>query len=105
MDQFINSGLRRKLLLGAAGTGSLAVPGPLPILADDTGSSAALGFPEIPDGAFAKPHLYVLPGKVPLIKKTYRSPNFETPIKYIRTPITPSNLFFMRCDLAAIAEV
>ena len=45
--------------------------------------------------------LYALPGKVPLIKKTYRPPNFETPIEYFRTPITPNNAFFVRYHLAA----
>ena len=37
-----------------------------------------------------------LPGKVPLIKKTFRPPNFETPIKYFRTAITRNDAFFVR---------
>lgn len=102
MNKSLNSGLRRKLLVGA---GSLAALRPLRILAAEVGSSAALGFAEIPEGALAEQHLYALPGKVPLIKKTYRPPNFETPIEYFHTPITPNNAFFVRYHLAGIAQV
>jgi sulfite dehydrogenase (cytochrome) subunit A len=105
MKKSVNCGLRRKLLVGAAGAGSLAALRPLPILAAEVGSSVALGFAEIPAGALAEQHLYALPGKVPLIKKTYRPPNFETPIEYFRTPITPNNAFFVRYHLAGIAEM
>lgn len=105
MKKSVDSGLRRKLLMGAAGAGSLAALGPLQILAAEVGSSAASGFAEIPDGALAEQHLYALPGKAPLIKKTYRPPNFETPIEYFRTPITPNNAFFVRYHLSGIAEV
>ena len=65
-------------------------------LAAPLGSTGALGFAEIPDGTLAEAVLYALPGKVPLIKKTYRPPNFETPVEYFRTPITPNNAFFVR---------
>ena len=69
------------------------------------GSMADLGFAEIPDGTLAEQVLYALPGKVPLIKKTFRPPNFETPIQYFRTPITPNRAFFVRWHLAAIPQV
>ena len=49
---------------------------------------------ELPEGAAAE--LEALPGKVPLIKRTYRPPNFETPIEYLRDAITPNNAFFVR---------
>ncbi len=74
-------------------------------LGAEVGSSGALGFAELPDGTLAEQVLYALPGKVPLIKKTYRPPNFETPIEYFRTPITPNNAFFVRYHLAGIPEV
>lgn len=102
MKKSVSSRLRRKLLVGA---GSLAALRPLQILAAEVGSSAALGFAEIPAGALAEQHLYTLPGKVPLIKKTWRPPNFETPVEYFRTPITPTNAFFVRYHLAGIADV
>jgi sulfite dehydrogenase len=105
MKTSVSSGLRRKLMASAAGAGALAALRPLRVLAAEVGSSAALGFAEIPAGALAEQHLYALPGKVPLIKKTYRPPNFETPIEYFRTPITPNNAFFVRYHLAGIAEV
>ena len=69
------------------------------------GSMAELGLAEIPDGALAEQLLYALPGKVPLIKKTYRPPNFETPIQYFRTPMTPNRAFFVRWHLAGIPQV
>src|ERR1051326_8080666 len=73
--------------------------------ADAVGSSGALGFAEIPDGTLAEQMLYALPGKVPLIKKTFRPPNFETPVQYFRTPMTPNRAFFVRWHLAAIPQV
>lgn len=105
MKKPASSESRRTLLAGAAGAGALIALGPLRIFAAEVGSSGALGFAEIPDGALAEQHLYALPGKVPLIKKTYRPPNFETPIEYFRMPITPNNAFFVRYHLAVIPEV
>src|ERR1700752_736486 len=98
--------LRRHLLLaGAAGMGGLALLGPRRALAASVGGTAELGLAEIPDGALASQYLYALPGKLPLIKKTYRPPNFETPIEYLRTPITRNDAFFVRWHLAGIPEV
>jgi sulfite dehydrogenase len=92
-----NGGLtRRNFLTTVAGAGALATT---------PGSSGALGLAEIPDGTLAEQLLYALPGKVPLIKKTYRPPNFETPVEYFRTPITPNNAFFVRWHLAGIPQV
>lgn len=104
-DVIIGSKLRRRLLAGTAGIGTLAVLSPARIFAAEVGSSGALGFAELPDGTLAEQFLYTLPGKVPLIKKTYRPPNFETPIEYFRTPITPNKAFFVRWHLAGIPQV
>jgi len=93
---------RRRLIAGA---GALAVLGPGRALAAPVGSAAALGYAEIPDGALAEQLLSKLPGKVPLIKKSYRPPNFETPPEYFRSVITPNNAFFVRWHLAGIPEV
>ena len=49
--------------------------------------------------------LDALPGKKPLIKLTYRPPNYETPIEYFRTAITPNDAFFVRYHLSIIPEV
>ena len=46
-----------------------------------------------------------LPGKKPLIKLSYRPPNYEAPLEYFRTPITPNDEFFVRYHLSDIPEV
>jgi DMSO/TMAO reductase YedYZ molybdopterin-dependent catalytic subunit len=60
---------------------------------------------ELASGAAATGTLEGLAGKVPLIKRTFRPPNFETPIDYFRDPITPNNAFFVRYHLAGIPMV
>ena len=93
---------RRDLIAAAAGAGALGAFGVPRALAAQLGSTGALGFAEIPDGALAEQLLYAIPGKLPLIKKTYRPPNFETPVEYFRTAFTPNNAFFVRYHLAGI---
>ena len=95
-------GSRRRLLAGA---GALTALGAARAFAADLGSSGVLGFAELPDGTLAEQTLYKLPGKVPLIKKTYRPPNFETPVEYFRAPITRNDAFFVRWHLAGIPEI
>jgi DMSO/TMAO reductase YedYZ molybdopterin-dependent catalytic subunit len=46
-----------------------------------------------------------LPGKNPLIKLTYRPPNYEAPLAYLRTAITPNDEFFVRYHHADIPQV
>jgi DMSO/TMAO reductase YedYZ molybdopterin-dependent catalytic subunit len=46
-----------------------------------------------------------LPGKDPLIKKTWRPPNFETPVSRFRDAFTPNAAFFVRYHLANIPEI
>ena len=96
---------RRRLLAGAAGSGALALMGPTRLIAASIGSTAELGFAELPDGTLAEQSLQTLPGKVPLIRKTARPPNFETPIEYFRTPITRNDAFFVRWHLSVIPEL
>jgi len=61
--------------------------------------------PELPEGAIASSALERLPGKVALIKRSFRPPNFETPIDFLRDPITRNDAFFVRYHLAGIPEV
>jgi DMSO/TMAO reductase YedYZ molybdopterin-dependent catalytic subunit len=97
---------RRSFVAGISSAGALAGLGMLPrALGAPVGSTAALGFAELPDGTLAEQSLYALPGKFPLIKKTFRPPNFETPVEYFRTPITPNKAFFVRYHLAGIPQV
>jgi len=95
----------RRRLLTAAGALALAGPAPRLLAAVTGGSTAELGFAELPDGTLEEQLLYALPGKVPLIKKTFRPPNFETPIQYFRNPYTQNKAFFVRWHLAGIPQV
>jgi DMSO/TMAO reductase YedYZ molybdopterin-dependent catalytic subunit len=59
----------------------------------------------LPEGVRANAVLDALPGKRPLIKLSYRPPNYETPLEYFRTAITPTDAFFVRYHLSVIPEV
>jgi DMSO/TMAO reductase YedYZ molybdopterin-dependent catalytic subunit len=61
--------------------------------------------PDLPAGTRAEAILEALPGKKPLIKLTYRPPNYETPASYLDSLFTPNNAFFVRYHLADIPEV
>lgn len=90
---------RRKILKGGASV--LAVAGGaswLPPLV----RAAELS---LPSGTVDEQVLEALPGKVPLIKKTYRPPNYETPVSFLNEPYTPNNAFFVRYHLADIPEL
>jgi DMSO/TMAO reductase YedYZ molybdopterin-dependent catalytic subunit len=84
-------------LLVAAGLPSL----PRSLYAADT----VLGPPELPDGTLSGSSLETLPGKLPLIKKSFRPPNFETPVNYFNDAFTPNKAFFVRYHLSNIPEV
>ncbi|RWA51360.1 oxidase [Cupriavidus sp. UYMSc13B] len=94
---------RRDFLKSSAGGLFLAGAGQLV----GTSAHAALSGlpPELPDGARESAGLEALPGKLPLIKKSYRPPNFETPLSYFQEVFTPNNAFFVRYHLASIPEV
>jgi len=49
--------------------------------------------------------LTALPGKRPLIKRTFRPPNYETPLADLRSQITANDSFFVRYHLASIPDV
>ncbi len=78
-------------------------------LADGSLARAArageLGPEALPRGALESASLEALPGKVPLIKKTWRPPNFETPVRYFEQSFTPNEAFFVRYHLADIPQV
>jgi DMSO/TMAO reductase YedYZ molybdopterin-dependent catalytic subunit len=59
----------------------------------------------LPEGTRMEALLDALPGKKPLIKLSYRPPNYETPIEYFRTTITPNDAFFVRYHLSDIPEI
>jgi DMSO/TMAO reductase YedYZ molybdopterin-dependent catalytic subunit len=69
-------------------------------------AAASIDLPAtLPEGARSNAILDALPGKKPLIKLSYRPPNYETPIEYFRTAITPNDAFFVRYHLSNIPEV
>ena len=64
-----------------------------------------LGPSELPSGMLESSLMDALPGKVPLIKKTFRPPNYETPVSYFNEAFTPNNAFYVRYHLVNIPEV
>ena len=88
--------LDRRTLLAAAG-GLLA--------ARPAFAAGAPVSPDVPSGVADNATLEALPGKKPLIKLSYRPPNYETPISYFKETITPNDAFFVRYHLAEIPEV
>jgi len=69
-------------------------------------AATPIGLPAaLPEGVRSNVTLDTLPGKKPLIKLSYRPPNYETPIEYFRTAITPNDAFFVRYHLSNIPEV
>jgi DMSO/TMAO reductase YedYZ molybdopterin-dependent catalytic subunit len=91
-------------LVAAAGTGTLA--GLLPRVVGAAAKGDIDFPPAVPAGTKEEAVLDALPGKVPLVKLTYRPPNYETPVKYFdRSYYTPNEAFFVRYHLADIPEV
>jgi len=91
---------RRKFMAGTAATGAALAGWPAGARAEGLKLP-----PELPEGVRANAILDSLPGKKPLIKLSYRPPNYETPIEYFRTAITPNDAFFVRYHLSVIPEV
>jgi DMSO/TMAO reductase YedYZ molybdopterin-dependent catalytic subunit len=96
----------RRRLIGAAGAGFALAGSGLAFPRLQQSEAAAPDMPAaLPEGTRAEAVLEALPGKKPLIKLTYRPPNYETPIAYFRTPLTPNDAFFVRYHNADIPEV
>ncbi len=94
---------RRHLITTGAG---LVVGGSDLALKSLTAAAASINLPSaLPEGTRSNTILDALPGKKPLLKLSYRPPNYETPIEYFRTAITPTDAFFVRYHLSLIPEV
>jgi DMSO/TMAO reductase YedYZ molybdopterin-dependent catalytic subunit len=90
---------RRQLLqgTGAIALGAAAWP--------ELAGAAAVPLAEgLPDGVATEAVLDALPGKKPLIKLSYRPPNYETPTSYFSSQVTPNDAFFVRYHLSDIPE-
>ena len=97
--------LTRRSLMAAAGAGA-ALGGSalgLPKLFEAQAEGAPIT-PGVPAGVTSSAALEALPGKKPLIRLSYRPPNYESPLDYFRTPITPNDQFFIRYHLSNIPE-
>lgn len=68
-------------------------------------ASVSLGPSTLPAGTLETATLSELPGKQPLIKRTFRAPNYETPVEYLNEPFTPNARFFVRWHLAVIPDI
>jgi len=91
---------RRRFLAASAG---FAFAGLAPLRT--VTAEPALGPSTLLSGALDSAVLAALPGKVPLIKRTWRPPNFETPVSWFKQAFTPNDAFFVRYHLASIPEV
>jgi sulfite dehydrogenase len=95
--------ITRRHLLETAGAGAaLALTGLSPL--SKANAATAPISPGVPAGVGDAAVMESLPGKQPLIKLTYRPPNYEAPLDYFKTPITPNDRFFVRYHLADIPE-
>ncbi|MGI8526370.1 MAG: molybdopterin-dependent oxidoreductase [Pseudolabrys sp.] len=98
--------ITRRTLLEAAGAGAaLAGTGlAFPKINEAYAEGLKLD-PQLPAGTRGEAVLETLPGKKPLIKLSYRPPNYEAPLEYFKTAITPNDQFFVRYHLSDIPEV
>jgi DMSO/TMAO reductase YedYZ molybdopterin-dependent catalytic subunit len=93
--------ITRRHLLGTAGAGVA-----LAVSRSKFAQAASAGLtPGVPEGVASVATMEALPGKKPLIKLSYRPPNYESPLEYFRTPITPNDQFFVRYHLPDIPQV
>jgi DMSO/TMAO reductase YedYZ molybdopterin-dependent catalytic subunit len=61
--------------------------------------------PGLPAGTREEAVLDALAGKQKLIKLSYRPPNYEAPVAYLRSTITPNDQFFVRYHLSQIPDM
>ena len=93
---------RRRLLEGAGIAFAGSALGQSPVATHAASVALSPGVPAGLDGAAA---METLPGKKPLIKLSYRPPNYESPLDYFDTPITPNDRFYVRYHLSNIPSI
>jgi DMSO/TMAO reductase YedYZ molybdopterin-dependent catalytic subunit len=82
---------RRQVIAGSAG---ILLLGAAPVDGESASSPSV-----------AHQALVALPGKKPLIKRSFRPPNFETPLSGLKGDFTANDEFFVRYHVADIPEV
>jgi DMSO/TMAO reductase YedYZ molybdopterin-dependent catalytic subunit len=60
---------------------------------------------ELPQGTMESAVRDTLPGKQPLIKRSFRPPNYESPLEVFDDVITPNDRFFVRWHLSNIPRI
>jgi len=98
-------GTRRQFLKDLAGGAALIGSGALLPSPARAAQGTSVGPAALPAGTLETSFLEALPGKRPLIKRTYRPPNFETPLEVFDQIFTPNDAFFVRYHLPRIPEV
>ena len=83
---------RRQMIAGSAGILLL-------------GAAAPVGAGNLSSPSVDREMLVALPGKKPLIKRSFRPPNFETPLSGLKSEFTANDQFFVRYHLADIPVV
>ncbi len=96
----MTDGIQRRTLLRASLIGGGMGLGVLP---EALAGGAAVN-PALPLGTRDEAVLEALPDKKPLIKLSYRPPNYETPLAALRGPITANDAFFVRYHLAGLPD-
>lgn len=97
--------MNRRYFLGTTAAAGAALVGGFGRLTEAQAASAAAELtPGVPEGIASYVTMGTLPGKKPLIQLSDKPPNYESPLEYLRTPITPNNEFFVRYHLADIPE-
>jgi DMSO/TMAO reductase YedYZ molybdopterin-dependent catalytic subunit len=100
------SEMNRRLFLSSTITVGTALVGGLGASREAQATSAAAELtPGLPAGVSSYVTMATLPGKKPLIQLADRPPNYEAPLEYLRTPITPNDEFYVRYHLSDIPEV
>jgi DMSO/TMAO reductase YedYZ molybdopterin-dependent catalytic subunit len=94
----------RREFLRIAG-GMLAVSSGILVPRNVFARADSLGPSELPAGTLEESILSALPGKQALIKRTFRAPNYETPVESLNEMFTPNMAFFVRWHLAVIPEI
>ncbi|HVP59874.1 MAG TPA: molybdopterin-dependent oxidoreductase [Myxococcaceae bacterium] len=95
---------RRQFLKELAGGAALLGSGAL-LPSSLRAAESPVGPSGLPAGTLETSFLEALPGKRPLIKRTYRPPNFETPLEVFDQVFTPNDAFFVRYHLPQIPQV
>ena len=98
------SWVNRRQLLQRAGAGAVALAGSGALSRLALAAQNPALVPGLAGGVYDTAILDALPGKKPLIKLSYRPPNYETPVTYFKDAITPNDAFFVRYHLAGIPD-